>query len=119
MDNFNLQRLKISTFEYVSFSLSAVAFDHYYDELQKKIDRTYKGRVLFDQLLSHGTKASRFVSVYFDGKHFDMSSFKIENSLSDNIRQQCTSFYASNPEILGRGILSKPNQFLIRKGKLI
>lgn len=119
MNDYQLKRLKDATFEYVSFSLSSVAFDYYYEEIQTSLTKEYKGRVLFDQLLSHGVKVGRFVSLYFDGERFDMNSYQIEEALPQRTRKQCLDFYASNPDSLNKGVLSKPNQFLIRKGKLL
>ena len=38
--------------------------------------KNLKGLVLFDLLLSNGDEYNRYVEAYFDGKFFELSSFK-------------------------------------------
>ncbi|WP_062714881.1 type II toxin-antitoxin system RnlB family antitoxin [Grimontia marina] len=100
---------------YVSLSLTALGLDYYCDELQNDMHSKYKGRVLFDQLLSHGLKEQRFVSIYFDGEQFDMLSFRVESSVSKDIQEKCSTFFLDNPDALAKSVLSKPQQFLFKK----
>ncbi len=122
MENYKLKPLSDGAFAYVSFSLSAVGLDHYFTQLQSTLTSTvkdYRGRVLFDQLLSHGVKEGRFVSMYFDGNKFDTGSFKIETKLPTSVRQSCSQFYSRSPELLNEGILTQAQKFLIAKGRIV
>lgn len=107
-------------FSYISFSLSAVGLDHYYSDIQNSLRKNYVGWVLFDQLLSHGIKKQRFASMYFDGESFDPNSFKIEEDITQEIKQICANFYVNSPkDVLSHGVLTRSQQFLVSKGKLL
>lgn len=118
MDNYRLQILSNDAFACISFSLSAVALDHYYDHIQTSLRSECKGRVLFDQLLSHGINSNRFVSMYFDGEKFDIETLKIENNINHELKGLCKTFYSDMPETLSNGVLTKSQQFLIKKGRI-
>jgi RnlB antitoxin of RnlAB toxin-antitoxin system len=118
MSHYRLQALQHHAFAYVSLSLSAVGLDHYYDDIQCDLHSEIKGRILFDQLLSHGMKERRFISMYFDGEQFDISSYQVEEYITPEVEKLCSSFYLSNPEMLSCSVLTKPQQFLFKKGML-
>ena len=116
---FKLTHFKDSAYQCVSISLSNDGLDHMYESLETELkDQKARGRILLDLLLSNGLRSERFISLFFDGQCLDLNSYKVENCIDSKIEDYCSKYYRSQPHLLENSVLTKPQRFLFKKGKL-
>ncbi|MGO4348141.1 type II toxin-antitoxin system RnlB family antitoxin [Paenibacillus sp. MCAF9] len=87
--------------------------------IEHDLQSQYKGKVLFDLLLSNGVSSNRFVEAEFNGEHFDYSSFKTLRSVCIAIKKESTEFYKNHTDFLENSTLPNAYQYLIKKGKVL
>ena len=76
----------------------------------------YKGKCIFDLLLSNGIdKNNRFFEAHFNGRYFDLTSFKNIKEINTYVEKTSNSFYANNFDLIDNSILTKPQKFLLKK----
>jgi len=116
-----LENVNDKNFKFVGFVLTSEGLDSCYEDLEKSLNdlKLCSGTtVLIDQLLSHGLKNERFASLLFDGKKLLPSSYKYESNVKDTLVKFCSDFYLKRIELLDCSVLTKPQKFLFKKGKL-
>jgi hypothetical protein len=74
-----------------------------------------RGTVLFDLLLSNGTKYNRFIVGEFDGDHFT-ASFDRADSRHDDFASFCASVYQKSAEVVDPSLLSPAMRFALKRG---
>ena len=72
--------------------------------------------MLFDLLLSNGDEYNRYVEAYFDGKFFELPSFK-GPTLNQEIERISINFFKKHPEYIDKGVLSSIDIFKLVKGE--
>ena len=66
-------------------------------EIEKELTkREGPGFVLFDLLLSNGETSNRYISAFFDGKKFNLETFKTVQSLPREFKKIAKDYYARN-----------------------
>ncbi|PWW26628.1 RnlB antitoxin of RnlAB toxin-antitoxin system [Cytobacillus oceanisediminis] len=118
MKNYEIQKVDYHEYPYVIFSTSYVNPIEDIDDIEEELKPLFKGKVVFDLLLSNGFTSNRFVEAEFDGTRFNHSSFKALKDVNDCIIKEASHFYSSHSGLLKNGILSNAHQFLIKKGKM-
>ena len=114
--HFSLKRLRACEYKYISFSLTSERLDNYYRELEVELAQLkVKGKVLFDLISSNGLKSQRYASIYFNGAHLDLDTFKNVLKVDSEIEQLCLKFYKSHYEAIENSVLTKPQRFLFKK----
>jgi len=108
----------VEEYPFVIFSTSYVSPIEGIMDIEEELKYLFKGKVLFDLLLSNGMSSNRFVEALFDGERFDYSSFKSLNNVDAELKQESTIFYQNNSELLENSILPNAFQYLIAKGKV-
>jgi hypothetical protein len=119
MKNYEIHKNKIGDYPFVIFSTSYVSPIENIMDIEQELGFHFKGKVLFDLLLSNGVSSNRFVEADYDGEKFDYSSFKTLNQVGLEIKKESSEFYRTHTEFLTNSILPNAHQFLIKKGKLI
>lgn len=116
---FTLANFSDSTYQYISLFLSYESLDYAYSELENELKVcNAKGRILLDFLLSNGLNSDRFASIYFNGYRLEFDSFRIEMVISSKVEIFCEEYFKSNPQHIEKSVLSKPQKFLLKKGRL-
>ncbi|HGF5167800.1 type II toxin-antitoxin system RnlB family antitoxin [Vibrio parahaemolyticus] len=115
--HYKLLKLNDYKYTYVSMSTDFSRPDDYMSELEGELQAfEYKGKVVFDLLLSNGLK-DRYFSAEFDGRRFVVSTFRTMTSICSEILGMSSAFYKDNYDLVSKNsILSKPQKFLVKKG---
>jgi hypothetical protein len=112
---FETQELSASPYRYIVWSVGFLSPTDYLDEVAADLaQRGVRGAILFDLLLSNGNGYNRFVEAKFDGRAFDIGSFRVVQ-MDKAIRQVSLDFYRQHEDFLNASILPKTTQFFIRK----
>ena len=118
--NKHFKLLKSSDYEYryVSVSTDFYRPDDYMEKLETELQKLkYKGKLVFDLLLSNGIKENRYFCAYFDGNKIIVSTFSRMSNIRSTISSLTSDFYRENYNLVSQNhILSKPQKFLIKKG---
>jgi hypothetical protein len=75
--------------------------------------RQYKGRVVFDLLLSNGKSSNRYVSFNFDNNSFDKESFQVLPEVGFDLVEESRKYFEKNKELLNHGVLTDQERFSI------
>lgn len=120
MKNYEIQKLN-NDFEYpyVIYSTSYINPIEDLNNIEEDLKWNFKGKVIFDLLLSNGVSSNRFIEAEFDGDKFNYNSFKSLKDVDTLVVQKSSDFYQRNLSLLKNSVLPKSHQFLIEKGKLI
>lgn len=102
----------------VFYSMSTTRSDCYLNEVKNElIEIDYKGKVIFDLLLSNGMVQNRFSEIDFKNNDFDLNSVLIFKPSEEQL-QSHNNFYRNYQAVVDQNlILSKPQKFLLRKGR--
>lgn len=120
MKNYEIQKVdNPEGYPFVVFSTSYVSPIEGISEIEGELENNFRGKVLFDLLLSNGLSSNRFLEADFDGKHFDYTSFKTLLEVNIEVRKELTEFYQKNVEYLKNSVLPNAHQYLIRNGKIL
>lgn len=118
LKRFELAHIDHTAYQCVSLSLCSEGIDYFYEDLESELKRiNSKGRILFDLLLSNGYKSDRFVSLYFDGEKFDLSTYEVEKNIEKKIENYCSNYFIEHHFLLENSVLTKPQRFIFKKKK--
>ena len=114
--SFEIIRTKSDKFPLIIVGNNYFGLGEYISDVEVLLRRTnFKGNVIFDLLLANGYKArNRFMTSYFDGKHFIEPQIININYRNEIIIKHLERFYFSNIQILSNGILSKTEITIIK-----
>ncbi|NRB39200.1 MAG: type II toxin-antitoxin system RnlB family antitoxin [Pseudomonadales bacterium] len=120
VDHYRLLKVEADECAYVSMSTDFARPDDYLEDLGKDLfKRQVKGKILFDLLLCNGMKNGRFFIAYFDGRKFESNSFLELSDITPELKSATSEFYMKHYDLVAENnILSKPQKFLIKKGRL-
>lgn len=119
MCQFKIVPLEKELYDAIIFSESYESPLAYLDEVTEEIKKQHMTnvKILFDVLLCMGNTSERFVEAFFDGKEFNLESFRVvELKKNDTLRQFCTSFFFENSELLEYSILTPVQKEFLKKG---
>lgn len=117
MDNYVLKKIQDKETPYLVLSTNYLSPEDYLNELANSLQgNSYIGQVLFDLLIINGPK-DRFYKAFFNGKSFDLKSFKKYNVPSE-IEELSNDFFKTNYDVVENSTLNDFYKFLIKKGKL-
>ena len=120
MKSYSIEKTDDIEYKYIIMSTSHFnPFDERKEIEQILMQNNYKGKILFDLLLKNGLAYNRYIEVFFDGKHFDISSIQPIELVESSIKTFSSQFYKKHSYMLEGSILPKPQQFLIKKGIVI
>jgi hypothetical protein len=115
-NQFKLESTNLSNYPFISLSVDYSRIDEYLNEIAGKLSEIqYKGKVLFDLLISNGLSNDRFYEAYFDGCKFDLTSFVKKTDIPPSILDISYEFYINNLHVLDNSVLTKPQKFLFKK----
>jgi Antitoxin to bacterial toxin RNase LS or RnlA len=115
MKNYEIRELSNhQDYQVVIFSTSYINPLEEYDHIQEELKGRFKGKVLFDLLMSNGISSNRYVEAEFNGAQFDPSSFKAIEKVDVAIKAMTNKFYKSRSD-LSNSVLSNTEISLIRK----
>ncbi|MGZ0086851.1 type II toxin-antitoxin system RnlB family antitoxin [Caldibacillus thermoamylovorans] len=118
MKNYEIQELhNYQMYPFVVFSTSYVNPLEDIESIQEELKNRFKGKVLFDLLLSNGNSSNRYLEAEFNGFQFVPSSFKVLEKVDAFIKETTSMFYQNHPDYLANSVLPNAHQFLIKKGK--
>jgi hypothetical protein len=116
INQFKLEETSISNYRFISLSVDYSRIDEYLDDVANKLRNFhYKGKILFDLVMSNGLSGDRFYEAYFDGGKFDLSSFNKKTDIPSSILDISNNFYIANLDVLDNSVLTKPQKFLFKK----
>lgn len=115
--SFYVQKVNLEQYNIMILSANSLRVDDYLFDVVKELKKIrFKGSVLFDLLLSNGPSlADRFFSAFFDGKKFDISTFKNIKEIEIEAEKTSNSFYSTHLDLIDNSILTKPQKFLLKK----
>ena len=117
MKNYKIQKVNNINikYEYIIFAINDDSPLEYLQDIEKDLaKKNFKGLVLFDLLLSNGDEYNRYVEAYFNGKFFELSSFK-GPTLNQEIERISINFFKKHPEFIDKGVLSSIDIFKIKE----
>lgn len=80
------------------------------------IKKDFKGKVIFDFLLTNGDTKQRYFETFFDGKEINLNNFKNIFEKSNELKKISLDFYFKNFKYVEQSeIVSKSTKFLIKK----
>lgn len=115
--SFYVEKIKLEKYNIMILSTDSLRIHDYLLDVVKELKKIcFKGDVLFDLLLSNGPSlAGRFFSAFFDGKKFDISSFKNIKIVDAEVEKTSNCFYATHLNLIEDSILTKPQKFILKK----
>lgn len=120
MKEYEIQKnSNIEEYSFVIFSTSYVSPIERLREIEKELNSLFKGKVLFDLLLSNGVSSNRYVEAVFNGQNFEYTSFKSLINVEMQLKRESTNFYRNHSEFLENSVLPNAYQYLIKKGKVL
>ncbi len=100
----------------IIYSTNYLRLEEYVNEVAFLLkEKSFKGKVIFDLLLSNGNSFNRYIEMLFDGDNFEIKTTRIINDIDDNIINNSLDFYSSHESYLDNSVLSKSQKFLIKK----
>lgn len=120
MKNYQIQKVEnIANYPFVVYSTSYVSPIEAITDIEHELQSQFRGKILFDLLLSNGVSSNRFIEANFDGDHFDYSSFKSLILVDGEIKKKLIEFYKKNTVLLENSVLPNAYQYLIKNGKVL
>lgn len=117
MKDFAIRKIGYSNFEYAIFSHSYQNPLENQGDLEKELQKKkFEGTVLFDMLIPFGNSYNRYISIDFDGKHLDLSSLKVLDCISSDIKNMSTKYYQKNIKCINPYTLSSQELYKLRVG---
>jgi hypothetical protein len=118
MKNYELQKLPVCSYPYIVLSTSYRNPLEEISTIENELKNNFKGRVIFDLLLSNDYSSNRFLEAEFDGMHFKYTSFKPVECVDKIIKDIARDYYQKNMGYVNESILSDPYKFLVEKGQI-
>lgn len=112
---FEIIQLDNEPYDFLIIAASSISPLNCLDDIIVELDKKTVN-VLFDLTLINGTNSNRYITGKCVEGSFIYSSFNIVNSLDDNIKNICKSFFIENNEIVQRSVISKQLKFLLKEG---
>lgn len=115
--SFHIEKIKLDKYKIMILSTDSLRIHDYLIDVVKELKKIYfKGDVLFDLLLSNGPSlGGRFYSAFFDGKNFDISSFKNIKIVNTEVEKTSNCFYETHLNLIDDSILTKQQKFILKK----
>lgn len=115
--SFYVEKINLESYNIIILSTNSMRIHDYLFDVVKELKKLrFKGNVLFDLLLSNGPSlAGRFFSAFFDGKKFDLSSFKNIKEVETDVEKMSNSFYSTRLDLIDNSVLTKPQKFILKK----
>lgn len=100
--SFHIEKLKLDKYNIMILSKDSMRIHDYLLDVVKELKKIdFKGNVLFDLLLSNGSSLDgRFYSAFFNGKNFDISSFKNIKIIDNEVEKISNCFYTTNLNLI-------------------
>ncbi|WP_208402057.1 type II toxin-antitoxin system RnlB family antitoxin [Halalkalibacterium halodurans] len=118
MKNYEIYKLN-NEYPYIVFSTSYINPLEDIEKIEEEMESEFRGKVLFDLLLSNGLTSNRFLEAEFDGGKFQYTSIKPVGNLDNLIKKESITFYRENIDLLQNSVLPNAHKFLIKKGLLV
>lgn len=100
----------------IVYSTNYLRLDDYINDVAFLLkEKSFKGKVIFDLLLSNGNSFNRFIEMLFNGDAFEIKTTKVINDIDDTIINNSLDFYSSHASYLEDSVLSKSQKFLVKK----
>ncbi|QED36709.1 hypothetical protein FK178_02810 [Antarcticibacterium arcticum] len=111
---YKLKRLSRGDFPFVVLTLDTMRIDEYLADLEKVLkNKKAKGVIVFDLLLMNGLN-DRFYSADFNGKSFNLNSFKPVENRGEQFQEESNRFFAKHFDLIFNSNMPKTKKFLIR-----
>lgn len=117
VSNFEILESPVDDYGFLVLSKNYESITDKFTLISKELNSSgFKGKVMLDYLLSKGSLKERFFEIYFNGKNFDVTTFKLVSNIDKSLEALSINYYNSHyNELVKNSILSKPAKFLIRK----
>ena len=108
---------KIDDNQTIVYSISFHSPTEQIKSIEKElIKEDFKGKVIFDFLLTNGDTKQRYFETFFDGKEINLNNFKNIFEKSNELKKISLEFYFKNFKYVEQSeIVSKSTKFLIKK----
>ena len=108
---------KIDDNQTIVYSISFHSPTEQIKSIEKElINKDFKGKVIFDFLLTNGDTKQRYFETFFDGKEINLNNFKNIFEKSNELKKISLEFYFKNFKYVEQSeIVSKSTMFLIKK----
>lgn len=108
---------KIDDNQTIVYSISFHSPTEQIKSIEKElINKDFKGKLIFDFLLTNGDTKQRYFETFFDGKEINLNNFKNIFEKSNELKKISLDFYFKNFKYVEQSeIVSKSTKFLIKK----
>ena len=108
---------KIDDNQTIVYSISFHSPTEQIKSIEKElINKDFKGKVIFDFLLTNGDTKQRYFETFFDGKEINLNNFKNIFEKSNELKKISLEFYFKIFKYVEQSeIVSKSTKFLIKK----
>ncbi len=116
MANFDVVKLNNSPYDYLLIATS------YRSSLSDDLTNLFnleKSKVLFDFMLIHGNKKNRFVECVVLNDGCKKDTIKIPDEIDVNIREESSSYFKKNKNLIQNSVLPNSLKYLILNGDII
>lgn len=117
MKYYDIRKLNNSCYDYLIFSTSYVNPLECVNDIESSLKENNYSKVLFDLLLSNGNSTNRFIEATFDGRKLE--NFQTCENVDIEIKRESGRYYQDNNNLLKNSVLSRPQKFLVSKGKIV
>lgn len=105
---------------YIIISTSSTTPLDYRTEIEDNLKvSSYKGKVLFDLLLSNGFSPNRFIEMDFDGNKLISNSASVIDVKDVGLKKFLYKYYSEVPNYIDNSILSNSEKFILKNQLLI
>ncbi len=118
MDNIVIEKLINSKYNYLVFSTTVESPIFFIDKILKKINRSDKIKIVFDQLLQTGDNVNRFLSFEVKEK-IDYGSAKVLKDDVEELKVYISNYLFKNQDVLKYCILLTEQKKIIENGGII
>jgi len=115
-ESYEILKINSDLFPILIIGKNYHGLDDYISELEIELQKkNYKGKVIFDFLLSNGYKSTnRFMYSLFNGKFFNEIHYYQIDTRNKIIIRNIKKYFTENEHLLSNGILSKKEIEMIK-----
>ncbi len=112
---YSIRKLPKGDFSHLILSLNEIRIDEYLHDIELKLrSKKISGLIAFDLLILNGSQ-DRYYTAIFNGKNFDLSSFKPVKDNVTSLYNTSNKFFSKNISLINESSISNTKKFLLKR----